>query len=105
MTEIEDDYQATVLEKPAPKVKKPAMYRVILINDDFTPRAFVVHVLSKYFKKEEYIANTIMLVAHKSGFATVAIYSFEIAETKSNNANNYALANNYPLKFIFEEDN
>ena len=80
------------------------MYRVILHNADFTPRAFVVHVLQKYFNKADARATTIMTTAHKIGHASVAVYTYEIAETKTHKVNKYAVTHSYPLKFSFEVD-
>ena len=104
MTYTNEDLSTRVIEKPTPKLKKPAMYRVILHNDDFTPRAFVVHVLQKFFSKVDPMATTIMMTAHKIGHASVAVYSYEIAETKTHKANKYGVVHSYPVKFTFEVD-
>lgn len=96
----------TVIDRPQSrtkeKTKKPQMYQVILHNDDFTPRDFVVHVLEKFFRKSENQAVAIMLSAHKSGAAQVSIYTREIAETKVHQANQFSQQSQLPLKFSFE---
>lgn len=84
--------------KPAkPKLEKPPMYKVILLNDDYTPMEFVVHVLESIFGLETELARQLMLAVHTQGSATIAIYPREIAETKSEHVNAYAQQNNYPL--------
>lgn len=86
-------------------LKKPSMYRVMLHNDDFTPREFVVHVLEKFFSKNETQAQQIMLQAHKNGLSLVGVYAFGVAETKVYLANHYCQGQNLPLQFSFEKDN
>ncbi|MYD43780.1 MAG: ATP-dependent Clp protease adaptor ClpS [Gammaproteobacteria bacterium] len=73
------------------------MYKVILLNDDYTPMEFVVHVLESIFSIETERAVQLMLAVHTLGSATVAIYPQEIAETKSERVNLYAQENNHPL--------
>lgn len=90
-------------EKIEEKTKKPSMYVVVLHNDPITPRAFVVTVLRKHFNKTEEDATRIMLLAHNHGVGAVAIYSFEIAETKVAQANAYADAEGYPLHFSVQD--
>ncbi len=80
-----------------PKLEKPPMYKVILLNDDYTPMEFVVHVLETIFGIETERAIQLMLAVHTLGSATVAIYPREIAETKSERVNAYAHENNHPL--------
>src|SRR3954467_88459 len=82
-------------KKVEEKVKKPAMYVVVVHNDPITPRAFVVTVLKKHFGKSEEEATSIMLKAHNFGVGAVAIYSFEIAETKVAAANGYSEAEGF----------
>lgn len=80
-----------------PKLEKPPMYKVILLNDDYTPMEFVVHVLESIFNIETERAIQLMLAVHTLGSATIAIYPREIAETKSERVNNYAKENDHPL--------
>ncbi len=94
---------AQTLVKPEIKVKTPALYKVVILNDDFTPREFVVHILVRFFKKSETEANTLMLQVHHKGAGVAGVYSFEIAETKTYQVNAYAKQNLYPLKCVMEE--
>tara|TARA_B100001248_G_C27054104_1_gene306590 strand:- start:14 stop:391 length:378 start_codon:yes stop_codon:yes gene_type:complete len=92
------------LTRPEQKLKKPSMYRVVLLNDDYTPMDFVVHVLMKFFKKDEVQANKIMLQVHQKGAGLCGVYPHEVAETKVFQVNDYARNNRHPLKCIMEED-
>ncbi len=92
-----------ISEKIEEKTKKPSMYVVVLHNDPITPRAFVVTVLKKHFGKTEEDATRVMLLAHNHGVGAVAIFSFEIAETKVAMANAYAEAEGYPLHFSVQD--
>ena len=90
--------QGDVKVQPAkPKLEKPPLYKVILLNDDYTPMEFVVHVLESIFSIETERAVQLMLAVHTLGSATVEIYPQEIAETKSERVNLYAQENNHPL--------
>src|ERR1700753_3041823 len=71
-----------ILTRTRPKTKKPAMYRVLLLNDDFTPMEFVVHVLERFFGKNREEATEIMFQVHRRGVGVCGIYTFEVAETK-----------------------
>ena len=83
------------LEKP--KVKKPPLYRVILLNDDYTPMEFVIYVLQTFFGYDKEKSTQIMLAVHTKGKGVCGIYSKEVAETKSNQINNFAKQNEHPL--------
>jgi len=93
------------LIKPKPEIKEPPMYKVILLNDDFTPMDFVVHVLQKFFHKDTQAANQIMMQVHQQGAGVAGVYSFEIAETKVYVVNDYAKKNKHPLKSVMEKVN
>ena len=80
-----------------PQVKRPSLYKVILLNDDYTPMEFVVHILEKFFGMNREKATQIMLTVHTEGAATVGIFPRDIAETKSEQVNLYAQENNHPL--------
>ena len=80
-----------------PKLKKPPMYKVILLNDDYTPMEFVVHVLEAFFGMDREKATQIMLAVHTQGSAVVGIFPRDIAETKSEQINQYAQENQHPL--------
>ncbi len=86
---------ATATAKP--KLKPPSMYQVILINDDYTPMEFVVEVLEYFFQMEREKATQIMLAVHTQGSAVVGIYPRDIAETKSEQVNQYSQENQHPL--------
>ena len=86
---------ATVTAKP--KLKKPPMYKVVLLNDDYTPMEFVVEVLEVFFNMDREKATQIMLTVHTQGAAVVGIFPRDIAETKSEQVNQYAQENQHPL--------
>ncbi len=86
---------ATATAKP--KLKPPSMYKDILINDDYTPMEFVVEVLEYFFQMEREKATQIMLAVHTQGSAVVGIYPKDIAETKSEQVNQYSKENQHPL--------
>ena len=86
---------ATVTAKP--KLKRPPMYKVVLLNDDYTPMEFVVHVLEVFFAMGREKATQIMLTVHTQGAAVVGIFPRDIAETKSEQVNRYAQENQHPL--------
>lgn len=80
------------------KVKKPPLYAVLLMNDDYTPMEFVVHVLEKFFGKNEAEATAIMLQVHEKGHGVCGIYTREIAETKATRVVQYAQEHQHPLQ-------
>lgn len=86
---------ATATAKP--KLKRPPMYKVLLLNDDYTPMEFVVHVLEIFFAMDREKATQIMLTVHTQGAAVVGIFPRDIAETKSEQVNQYAQENQHPL--------
>jgi ATP-dependent Clp protease adaptor protein ClpS len=85
------------------KVKQPPMYKVLLVNDDYTTMDFVVHVLQKFFQKTFEEATRIMLHVHYKGVGVCGLYPFEIAETKVTQVVDYAKKNEYPLQCSMEE--
>ncbi|MYE24523.1 MAG: ATP-dependent Clp protease adapter ClpS [Gammaproteobacteria bacterium] len=87
-------------EKPARKRRQ--MYKVLLLNDDYTPMEFVVHVLERFFRMDYEKAWQIMMAVHTTGSAVVGIFPRDIAETKSEQVNQYAQENNHPLKSTVE---
>lgn len=98
MTAKPDDsnQHSTVVEKQ--KVKKPPLYAVLLLNDDYTPMDFVVHVIIKFFQKTEEEAMTLMLQVHEKGQAVCGIYTREIAEAKAARVVQYAQEQQHPLQ-------
>ena len=91
---------ATATAKP--ELKRPPMYKVVLLNDDYTPMEFVVHILEKFFSMNREKATQIMLTVHTEGAATVGIFPRDIAETKSEQVNLYSQENNHPLMSTVE---
>jgi ATP-dependent Clp protease adaptor protein ClpS len=86
------------------KTKKPSMYKVIMLNDDYTPMEFVVHVLQKFFGRSADEATQIMLNVHQRGVGVCGVYSFEIAESKAQKTIDYARKNDHPLQLQLEKE-
>ena len=94
----------SVLEKPEEKTKDPEQYKVVLHNDDFTPKFFVVDVIVGVFHKEYQEATSIMLRAHRNGSAVVGIYSWDIAATKVEQVRRKAKSSGFPLQCSVEPE-
>lgn len=92
-----------VVVKARPKTRKPAMYKVLMLNDDYTPMEFVVHILEKFFQKDEDAATTIMLHVHHHGIGECGIYTYEIAETKVTQVMDFARKHQHPLQCVMEK--
>ena len=90
--------------KTRPEHKKPAMYKVLLLNDDYTPMEFVVHVLETIFQKNRQEATDIMLHVHRRGAGVCGIFTFEVAETKVAQVMDFARANEQPLQCTMEKE-
>lgn len=93
-----------VVEEARPKLKPPAMYRVIILNDDYTPMEFVVEILEMIFGMDRTMATRIMLDVHTSGKGTAGIYTYEIAETRAAQVNSLSRQSQHPLLCTMEED-
>ena len=93
-----------VLTRSKTRPEKPALYRVLLLNDDFTPMDFVVHVLEKFFGKSAQEATEIMLHVHRKGVGICGVYTYEIAETKVTQVMDYARKNEHPLQCTMEKE-
>ena len=91
------------VQESRPKLKKPPMYQVVLLNDDFTPMEFVVHVLERFFAKDRAQATRIMLHVHTNGKGMCGTFVREIAETKVAVVNEYSRSNNHPLLCAMEQ--
>lgn len=98
---MEDHDQA--VQESRPKLKRPPMYRVILLNDDYTPMEFVVGILESVFGLERTSATRVMLEVHTKGKGTCGIYSYEIAETKVAQVTTIAQEQQHPLLCTMEE--
>lgn len=84
------------------RIKRPEMYRVVLLNDDYTPRDFVVWVLMKIFRKSRELSTNIMQFTHTNGRGTVGVYPFDVAQTKVKQADQLSKEHEHPLKCILE---
>ena len=93
-----------LVAKPKPKTQRPPLYKVILVNDDFTPREFVVMVLKAVFGMSEDQAAKVMITAHMKGVCVVAVYAADIAETKATEATDAGRSAGYPLLFTTEPE-
>ena len=102
-TNIEEEDTGLLL-KERTQTKKPAMYKVLLLNDDYTPMEFVIHVLERFFQKSRQDATDIMMHVHRRGVGLCGVYTYEIAETKVNQVMEFARANEQPLQCISEKD-
>lgn len=87
-----------------PKVQRPRLHKVILINDDFTPREFVVVILKAEFRMSEDEAHKVMITAHRRGVCVVAVFTRDVAETKATRATDMARSKGYPLLFTTEPE-
>ena len=99
----DDDPDLGVVTKTRPKVKRPSMYRVLLLNDDYTPMEFVVHVLERFFNKGRDDATRIMLHVHHHGVGECGIFTYEVAETKVTQVMDFARKNQHPLQCVMEK--
>lgn len=93
----------TVLVRQEQKLKPPAMYQVILLNDDYTPMEFVVAIIQEYFNKDRETATQIMLMVHRDGKGLCGVYPKDIASTKVDLVSNHARKAGHPLQCVMEE--
>jgi ATP-dependent Clp protease adaptor protein ClpS len=101
----EDDRSGgSILVEPQTTTKPPKLYKVVLLNDDYTPMDFVILVLKKFFNKNEHQASQIMLDVHKKGAGIAGVYPLEIAEMRSMQCNQFARMNQHPLKSTLEPE-
>ena len=99
-----NDNDTAVVTDVKPKTKRPPLYKVLLLNDDFTPMEFVVHVLERFFGLNHAQAFEIMLTVHKKGLAVVGVFSHEIAEAKVAQVMDYARRQQHPLQCTMEKE-
>ena len=105
MSDKEDgDGESEVVVKTRPKTQRPPLYKVLLLNDDYTPMEFVVHVLERFFGMNHAQAFEIMLTVHKKGLAVVGVFSHEIAETKVTQVMDFARQHQHPLQCTMERE-
>src|SRR5215472_3093452 len=93
----------SVITKVKPKTKRPNLYRVLILNDDYTPMEFVVHVLEKFFQKDVESATKIMLHVHHHGIGECGVFTYEIAETKVTQVMDFARKHQHPLQCVMEK--
>ena len=98
------DTDTTPTTKIEPKTERPKLYRVILVNDDYTPREFVVEVLKAIFRMNEDQAYRVMMTAHRRGVCVVAVFTRDVAETKATAANDMGKRAGHPLTFTTEPE-
>jgi ATP-dependent Clp protease adaptor protein ClpS len=100
----EEPVDSSILTDVRPKTKRPPLYKVLLLNDDYTPMEFVVHVLERFFGMNHAQAFEIMLTVHKKGVAVVGVFSHEIAETKVGQVMDFARRHQHPLQCTMERE-
>lgn len=102
--ESDDDSDTSILVETRTRTKRPPLYKVLLLNDDYTPMEFVVHVLERFFGMTHAQAFEIMLTVHKKGVAVVGVFSHEIAETKVGQVMDFARRHQHPLQCTMEKE-
>lgn len=98
------DNESGIITKTRAKSQRPPLYKVLILNDDYTPMEFVVHVLERFFGLTHSQAFEIMLTVHKKGLAVVGVFSFEIAETKVGQVMDFARRHQHPLQCTMEKE-
>ncbi|HJR56098.1 MAG TPA: ATP-dependent Clp protease adapter ClpS [Rhizomicrobium sp.] len=93
-----------IVAKTRPKTKKPSLYKVLLLNDDYTPMEFVVHILEKIFAKTREEAVEVMLHVHRHGVGVCGLFTFEVAETKVTQVIEFARRHQHPLQCTMEKE-
>ncbi|ASM73555.1 MULTISPECIES: ATP-dependent Clp protease adapter ClpS [Roseobacteraceae] len=101
---VDDEGDSSVITETKPKTKRPPLYKVLLLNDDYTPMEFVVLVLERFFGLNHAQAFEIMLTVHKKGLAVVGVFSHEIAETKVAQVMDFARRHQHPLQCTMEKE-
>jgi ATP-dependent Clp protease adaptor protein ClpS len=92
-----------VITKTKRQSKRPSLYRVLLLNDDYTPMEFVVHVLERFFNKDHGAAHRIMMHVHQHGIGECGVYTYEVAETKVTQVMDFARKHQHPLQCVMEK--
>jgi ATP-dependent Clp protease adaptor protein ClpS len=108
MSDIEkrngDENSTGVVVKTKPKTRKPSLYKVLMLNDDYTPMEFVIHVLERFFAKNRDEATRIMMNVHRRGVGICGVYTYEVAETKVTQVMDFARQHQHPLQCTLEKD-
>src|SRR5271165_1099992 len=100
----DNDLKTGVVTKTRPKTKRPSLYKVLLLNDDYTPMEFVVYVLERFFNKPREEATRIMLHVHQKGVGVCGVYTYEVAETKVTQVMNFARQHQHPMQCTMEKE-
>ncbi len=100
----DNDLKTGVVTKTRPKTKRPSLYKVLLLNDDYTPMEFVVYVLERFFNKPREEATRIMLHVHQKGVGICGVYTYEVAETKVTQVMNFSRQHQHPLQCTMEKE-
>ncbi|MDE2462095.1 MAG: ATP-dependent Clp protease adapter ClpS [Alphaproteobacteria bacterium] len=103
-TDGSDDTGTGIVTKPRPKTKKPSLYKVLLLNDDYTPMEFVVLILERFFNKNRDEAVQIMLHVHRHGVGICGVFTYEVAETKVAQVIEFARRHQHPLQCTMEKE-
>ena len=103
MSEREEHNHGLAVDEARPRLKRPPMFKVVLLNDDFTPMEFVVEVLQRFFRLDRQKAVQIMLHVHTRGKGVCGVFTYEIAETKAAQVTDYAREHQHPLMSTVEE--
>jgi ATP-dependent Clp protease adaptor protein ClpS len=100
----DDDRSGTaIITRTTPRAKRPSLYRVLLLNDDYTPQEFVVHILERFFNKNHDDAYRIMMHVHHNGVGECGVFTYEVAETKVTQVMDFARKHQHPLQCVMEK--
>ena len=102
--EDDDQTSGSVATKTRTRTERPSLYKVLLLNDDYTPMEFVIHVLERFFSKNREDATRIMLHVHQQGVGICGVYTFEVAETKVTQVIEFSRQNQHPLQCTMEKE-
>jgi ATP-dependent Clp protease adaptor protein ClpS len=98
-----DRSNTAIITRTKPKTKRPSLYRVLLLNDDYTPMEFVVHVVERFFNKSHDDAYQIMMHVHQNGVGECGVFTYEVAETKVTQVMDFARKHQHPLQCVMEK--
>jgi ATP-dependent Clp protease adaptor protein ClpS len=98
------DMRGGIVTKTEPKTKRPSLYKVLLLNDDYTPMDFVVYILERFFNKPTDEAHRIMMHVHQKGVGVCGVYTYEVAETKVAQVMNFSRQHQHPLQCTMEKE-
>ena len=99
----DDRSNTAIITRPKPKTKRPSLYRVLLLNDDYTPMEFVVLVVERFFNKTQEDAYQIMMHVHQNGVGECGVFTYEVAETKVTQVMDFARKHQHPLQCVMEK--